>query len=71
MKVNIHPVERVVRGLAGLFLISLLFWGPKSYWGLIGLVLVFTAAFGWCPPYQLLGISTLRTRNDKSGTNPA
>ncbi len=71
MKVNIHPVERVVRGLVGLFVLSLIFWGPKSYWGLLGLILVFTAVVGWCPPYQILGISTCRTRSDKSDTRAA
>ena len=71
MKVNIHPAERVVRGLIGLFVLSLIFWGPTSYWGLLGLILVFTAVVGWCPPYQILGISTCRTRNDKSDTTAA
>lgn len=71
MKVNIHPVERVVRGLVGLLVLSLIFWGPKSYWGLLGFVLIFTAAVGWCPPYQLLGISTCRRKDDQSGTTHA
>ncbi|MGC8723587.1 MAG: YgaP family membrane protein [Acidobacteriota bacterium] len=58
VNVNIHPVERVVRGIVGLFLISLIFWGPKSLWGLIGLIPLLTALLGWCPPYSLLGINT-------------
>jgi hypothetical protein len=56
--VNIHPVERVVRGIVGLFILSLVVWGPRSYWGLIGIVPLATALVGWCPPYSLLGIST-------------
>ena len=56
--VNIHPVERVVRGIAGLFILSLVVWGPRSYWGLLGIVPLATALVGWCPPYSLLGIST-------------
>ncbi|MGA9753419.1 MAG: DUF2892 domain-containing protein [Acidobacteriota bacterium] len=58
VSVNIHPIERVVRGVVGLFLISLIFWGPKSLWGLVGLIPLLTALFGWCPPYSLLGINT-------------
>jgi hypothetical protein len=56
--VNIHPAERVIRGVAGLFVMSLVFWGPRSYWGLLGIVPLATALVGWCPPYSLLGIST-------------
>ncbi len=58
--VNIHPIERVVRGLVGLALLSLVFVGPKTIWGLVGVVPLFTAIFGWCPPYSLLGINTAR-----------
>ena len=56
--VNIHPVERAIRGVAGLVILSLVIWGPKSYWGLLGLLPLATAISGWCPPYSLLGIST-------------
>ncbi len=56
--VNIHPVERVVRGIAGVFVLSLVFWGPRSYWGVLGILPLATALLGWCPPYSLLGIST-------------
>ena len=56
--VNIHPVERAIRGAVGLFVLSLIFWGPSSYWGLLGLLPLATAISGWCPPYSLLGIST-------------
>jgi hypothetical protein len=56
--VNIHPVERVIRGIAGLFILSLVFWGPRSYWGVLGILPLATALLGWCPPYSLLGIST-------------
>lgn len=57
MKNNIHPVERVARVLAGLGLTSLAFVGPDK-WFLLGLIPVVTGLLGWCPSYQLLGIST-------------
>ncbi|MGC8763860.1 MAG: YgaP family membrane protein [Acidobacteriota bacterium] len=60
--VNIHPVERVIRALVGLGVLSLVFVGPKSLWGLLGLVPLLTALVGWCPPYALLGISTCRRK---------
>ena len=58
MKTNIHPIERVVRVVAGLGITSLAFWGPESQWAFLGLVPVATGLLGWCPPYALLGIST-------------
>ncbi|MGD1147774.1 MAG: DUF2892 domain-containing protein [Thermoanaerobaculaceae bacterium] len=64
MKVNIHPIERVVRGIVGLAVLSLVAWGPKSLWGLLGLLPLATALTGWCPPYTLLGISTCRKKAD-------
>jgi hypothetical protein len=60
MKVNIHPAERTIRVVVGLVVSSMAFWGPTSYWFLLGLVPVLTGLIGWCPPYQLLGISTCK-----------
>lgn len=53
-----HPVERVVRVLVGLGLVSLVFVGPKTPWGWIGILPILTGATGLCPLYTLLGIST-------------
>jgi len=58
MKQNIHNIERVIRVVLGLFIFSLVFVGPKSLGGLIGVLPILTGLIGWCPPYQLLGIST-------------
>jgi hypothetical protein len=58
MKKNIHPIERVVRVVGGLFLVSLAFWGPSNYWFLLGVIPAATGLIGWCPPYAMLGIST-------------
>ncbi len=60
MKKNIHPVERIVRVAFGLGLMSMAFVGPKSMWFLLGIVPVLTGLSGWCPPYQMLGISTCK-----------
>ncbi len=58
MKVNIHPIERAVRVLIGLGLVSLAFVGPANKWFLLGLLPLATGLLGWCPPYALFGIST-------------
>jgi len=60
MTKNIHPIERVIRVVGGLFVASLAFWGPANLWFLLGLIPVATGLSGWCPPYQLLGINTCR-----------
>lgn len=55
---NEHPVERVVRVLLGVGLLSLVFVGPKTMWGLIGIVPILTGLLGSCPLYTVLGFST-------------
>lgn len=62
MTQNIGSTERVIRGIVGLGLISLVFFGPQTPWGWIGLIPLGTAVIGWCPPYALLGINTCGKR---------
>jgi Inner membrane protein YgaP-like, transmembrane domain len=58
MTTNVGTIDRALRILVGLALISLVFVGPQTPWGWIGLVPLATALLGWCPPYALLGINT-------------
>jgi hypothetical protein len=60
MKQNVGNAERVIRIIVGLVLISLVFIGPQSPWGWVGLIPLVTGAIGWCPPYSLLGINTCK-----------
>ena len=60
MKVNESNIERLIRVIAGLIILSLIFVGPQSWWGLIGLVPLATGLVGNCPAYSLLGISTCK-----------
>jgi len=58
---NVHNIDRGVRVVLGLGLLSLLAIGPVPGWGLaglLGLVLLGTAALGSCPIYTVLGLST-------------
>lgn len=57
MKINMGSVDRVLRVVAGLVIIGagIAF---RSWWGLIGVILLATAAIGFCPLYTLLGVST-------------
>ncbi|NUN05353.1 MAG: DUF2892 domain-containing protein [Bdellovibrio sp.] len=65
MKKNIHSVERVVRVVVGLILVSLAFVGPANLWFLLGIIPLATGLMGWCPPYAMCGISTCRVKEKK------
>lgn len=60
MKMNEGSIDRSLRTVAGLILLSLVFWGPQSAWGYVGLIPLVTGVFGYCPFYTLLGINTCR-----------
>ncbi len=60
MKKNIGGIERVIRVLVGLGIISLAVIGPKTPWAYLGVVPLLTGLTGWCPPYAMLGISTCK-----------
>lgn len=55
---NEHIVERILRVALGVGLLSIVFVGPQTYWGLIGIVPLATGLLGTCPLYSLLGLST-------------
>lgn len=55
---NVGTPDRIVRVLVGAALIAMVFAGPRSMWGLIGVVPLMTAIVGTCPLYTLLRVST-------------
>lgn len=61
MSANIGNLDAILRALVGLALLSLVFVGPQTYWGLIGIVPLVTAGMRFCPLYRLFGIRTCRT----------
>jgi len=62
MKVNEGRLDRALRVIVGLFLISLTFWGPESAWGWIGLIPLLTGLIGFCPLYSIFKISTCKVK---------
>ena len=58
MTANVGNLDRALRIIAGLALISLVFIGPQTPWGWIGLVPLFTGIFRFCPAYSLIGANT-------------
>ncbi|EKF42533.1 YgaP family membrane protein [Nitratireductor indicus] len=57
---NIGGIDRVLRIVVGLVLLSLIFVleGNARWWGLIGIVPLATGLMSSCPLYSLLGMST-------------
>lgn len=66
--INEGMLDRTVRVVLGLAILSLVFVGPKSLWGLVGLVPLATGAIGFCPLYRLLGINTAKAQPPASPT---
>lgn len=65
---NEHGIERGLRVVIGLVVLSLVFIGPKTLWGLLGIVPLATGLLGSCPLYTLLGISTCPMKQPSSKT---
>ncbi|MFC3118373.1 YgaP family membrane protein [Jhaorihella thermophila] len=55
---NEGTLDRILRVILGLALISIVFVGPQTPWGWIGLIPLLTGLVGICPLYSILGIST-------------
>jgi len=65
MNCNVGSVDRIVRIILGVVLISLVFIGPQTPWGWIGVVPLVTALVGWCPLYSMLGMKTCKAEPPK------
>ncbi len=68
---NEHNIERIVRVVLGLALLSLTIVGPHTLWGLVGVVPLATGLSGSCPAYRLLGISTKGKGHKGGGSTEA
>jgi hypothetical protein len=58
MKSNEGNVDRIIRVAVGLGLLSLVFIGPQTAWGWVGLVPLLTGLVGFCPLYKVFGMNT-------------
>lgn len=55
---NVGGIDKTLRIIIGLVLIALVFVGPQTVWGWVGLVPLVTGLFGFCPLYKILGLNT-------------
>lgn len=57
---NEGGIDRALRVVLGLALLALVFVGPHTPWGWLGLVPLATGLVGFCPLYRLVGIDTCK-----------
>lgn len=57
-KTNVGGIDRVLRIIVGLVLLALVFVGPKTPWGYVGLVPLLTGLLRTCPLYSLIGLNS-------------
>ena len=60
MKANVGGVDKILRIVVGLGVLSLIFVleGNARWWGLVGLVPLLTGLVNFCPLYSLIGVNT-------------
>jgi hypothetical protein len=62
---NAGSIDRGLRALLGIGLIAIVFVGPQTPWGWLGIIPLATSLMGWCPLYSVLGINTCGVRSAK------
>jgi hypothetical protein len=63
LKRNEGTIDRVLRVILGLVLLSLVFVGPQTAWGWVGIIPLATGLIGSCPVYTILGLRTCPIKN--------
>jgi hypothetical protein len=58
MNKNVGGIDRTLRIVIGLALISAAATSTIGLWGYIGVLPLITGLFGWCPPYAIFGFNT-------------
>lgn len=61
MALNEGAIDRSLRVIIGIVLITLAVTGIIGMWGWIGVVPLVTGLIGWCPVYSLIGMKTCKT----------
>lgn len=59
MQANVGGADRLVRFIAGLVLLSLV-WLVPTNWGWLGIVPLMTGLIRWCPAYLPFGLSSCK-----------
>lgn len=70
MSMNVGTIDRIIRALIGIVVISLVFFGPIATaggWGwerlaliAVGVIMLGTSAIKFCPLYRIFGLRTCK-----------
>ena len=66
MQQNVGSVDRIIRVLAGLALIAATLLGYIGLWGWLGVVVLATGVFRFCPAYLPFGLSACAPKPSSS-----
>lgn len=59
MQCNVGTTDKIIRVIIGLVIMAAGYY-YQSWWGIIGIIPLMTAAVGWCPLYVPFGISSCK-----------
>lgn len=62
---NVGTIDRGLRIAVGVILLALVFIGPQTLWGLLGIIPLATGLMRWCPAYSLLGMNSCGTAESR------
>ncbi|NYT63572.1 DUF2892 domain-containing protein [Alcaligenaceae bacterium] len=65
MKSNVGGIDRALRIVVGITLITLAATGTVGWWGWLGAIPLLTGLAGMCPLYVLLGLKTCPMKSNK------
>ncbi len=62
MRCNVGTIDRIIRAIIGILIVAAGFYF-SSWWGIIGVIPLLTAAIGWCPLYVPIALSTCKAKS--------
>ncbi len=65
MKKNVGYIDSIIRVIVGAIIVTVGLY-VDSWWGFLGLILVFSGAVSYCPVYGLLKIETAKPNTERA-----
>ncbi|MBF0588264.1 MAG: DUF2892 domain-containing protein [Magnetococcales bacterium] len=63
MKKNVGGIDKILRIVIGAALITMVFVGPQTVYGWVGVVPLLTGLINFCPLYPIIGLNTCSTQS--------
>jgi hypothetical protein len=60
MKANVGNIDKAIRLIVGLFIVIFIGFILNSWWGLLGIIPIFTVVTSRCLLYPIFGINTCK-----------